>query len=290
MTQSAVTKSLQEAEALLGVLLFDRTNRGVVATIFGEALVAHSRLVLTQLNHAAEEIGDLRDGTGGRIALGTLLAASAELLPRAVARLRRERPNVVVSISEGTNDILLPALRMGKLDLVVGRLPEFAERAELAQEILFHDVACVVTRPGHPLVGRANLRLADLTDWDWILPPPETTLRRQIDSAFHDVGVEPPPHTVESVSVVTNRGLVRDADYLSVLPWQNAQAEAEEGHLSILPVALPTTVGPLGITTRRNARLSPATGQLLEILRSVASDMTPSPFLAGIPISQPAMN
>jgi DNA-binding transcriptional LysR family regulator len=175
---------------------------------------------------------------------------------------------------------------MGKLDLVVGRLPEFTEQAELTQEILFYDVACVVTRPGHPLVGHAGLRLANLTDRDWILPPPETTLRRQIDSAFRDEGVEPPPHAVESVSIVTNRGLVRDADYLSVLPWQNAKADAQEGHLSILPVALPTTAGPLGITTRRNARLSPATGQLLEMLRRVARDMTPSPLLTGIPISQ----
>lgn len=111
MTQSAVTKALQELEALTGSKLFDRTNRGVVATIFGETLAEHARFIITQLTHAEEHLADLRDGTGGRIAIGTLLSASAELLPGAIARLRRERPRIVIRIVEGTGDVLVPALR-----------------------------------------------------------------------------------------------------------------------------------------------------------------------------------
>ena len=56
LTQSAVTKALQEAEAVVGERLFDRTNRGALPTQAGEVLLAHARLVLTQLRHAGQEL------------------------------------------------------------------------------------------------------------------------------------------------------------------------------------------------------------------------------------------
>lgn len=275
MTQSAVTKALQEIETLTRARLFDRTNRGVVATLYGETLAEHARLVLTQLAHAEEHLADLRDGTGGRVAIGTLLSASAELLPTAIARLRRERPKLVVKIVEGTNDVLIPALRAGELDMVVGRLSEQRDRLNVVQEVLMDDIACIVARRGHPLAERGDLTLADLTGWEWILPPQETSLRRQIDIAFREEGLEPPTHAVDSVSLLTNRALLIDADYLGVFPAQVARREAASGAIIILPVTLRATAIPIGITTRTNARLSPAAEVLVGILRQTARDIEP---------------
>ncbi|WP_336071095.1 LysR family transcriptional regulator [Nitratireductor rhodophyticola] len=274
MTQSAVTKALQEVEALTQAVLFDRTNRGVAPTIFGETLAEHARFIVTQLDHAEEHLADLRDGTGGRIAIGTLLSASAELLPGAIARLRRQRPRIVVRIVEGTNDVLIPALRSGEIDLVVGRLSEHRERQDVEQETLMDDLACIVVRSGHPLARRKALTLPDLVGWDWILPPQETSLRRQVDMAFRQRGLEPPMHAVESVSLLTNRGLLVGADYLGVLPVQAARREAASGVLTILPVSLGATQRSLGITTRANARLTPAAKGLIEMLREVAGELT----------------
>lgn len=273
MTQSAVTKALQEVETLTRARLFDRTNRGVAPTLFGETLAEHARLVLTQLAHAEEHLADLRDGTGGRVAIGTLLSASAELLPTAIARLRKERPKLVVKIVEGTNDVLIPALRAGELDLVVGRLSELRDRLNVVQEVLMDDIACIVARRGHPLAERTNLMLADLVGWEWILPPQETSLRRQIDIAFREEGLEPPTHAVDSVSLLTNRALLIDADYLGVFPAQVARREAASGAITILPVTLRATAIPIGITTRTNARLSPAAEVLVDILRRTARDI-----------------
>lgn len=272
MTQSAVTKALQEVEALTRTHLFDRSNRGVAPTLFGDTLAEHARLVLTQLEHAEEHLSDLRDGRGGRVAIGTLLAASAELLPSAIVRLRSERPKLVVKIVEGTDDMLIPALKAGELDLVIGRLSERRESVNLNQEVLTEDSACVVVRPGHPLAGRARLSLAELTQWEWILPPPETNMRRQIDITFMEEGLEPPVHAIDSVSLLTNRQLLRATDHLGVFPAQVARQEATLGSVVILPVVLRATAGLIGITTRANTRLSPAAGVFVETLRAVAAE------------------
>lgn len=273
MTQSAVTKALQEVESLTETRLFERTNRGAVPTLPGATLIGHARLILTQLRHAEEHLADLRDGTGGRVAVGTLLSASAMLLPRAIARLRAARTNIDIKVVEATNDILMPRLRSGELDVVVGRLSEHRETRDVEQETLLEDHPCVVCRPEHPLTRLQNPRLEDLVGWDWILPPPDVSLRRQLDVAFRQAGVPPPLHAVESVSLLTNRALLQRGDYLAVMPLQAGLAEAATGAVVIVPVAMPNVSRPIGITRRANSALSPAAETFVRTLRDISREM-----------------
>ena len=274
MTQSAVTKAVRDLEMDLGVDLFERGNRGVTPTIYGEALVSHARRVLAQLEHAAEEIDDLAHGAGGRVAIGTLLAASAWLLPTAITRLRAERPRVVVDVVEGTNDRLQPMLLRGDLDMVVGRLSEFRHRAGVDQEPLYSDGVVILARPEHPLVRRESLSLADLQEADWILPPAETTLRRQLEKAFFDAGLDPPRCAVQSVSILTNRKLLYDTDLIGAWPRGVAADDLAQGRLVSLALRLDEILWPVGVATRKLAQLSPAADALLAMLREVGREAT----------------
>lgn len=274
MTQSAITKALQEVEATAGIRLFERSNRGTLPTPYGEAMIAHARVILTQIHHADQELADLRDGTSGTVAIGTLLSAAVELLPNAIAQVLETRPNLTIRLVEGTNDSLMPQLRSGALDLVVGRLPVFRQRDGIRQEPLMADDARIVARKGHPLSQRRHLTLAQLLDCHWILPRQETTLRRQIDEAFRQEGLNPPICGVESVSVLANRALLMNANYLAVWPVRLAESEAGRGLVSILPVRLPATMGQIGISTRMTGRLSPAAQVVITALRDMAATET----------------
>ena len=274
MTQPAVTKAIRGLESDLGVALFERGNRGVSPTIYGEALARHAQRVLAQLEHAAEEIDDLAHGTGGRVAVGTLLAASAWLLPNAIARLRAERPRVVVDVVEGTNDRLQPMLLRGDLDMVVGRLSELRYRAGLHQEPIYAEEVVILARPGHSLASHPHLTLADLRDTEWILPPPETTLRGQIEKAFFDAGLDPPRCAVQSVSLLTNRQLLYESDLLGIWPRDVAADALARGALASLPVRLDDVLWPVGVSTRKLARLSPAADALLSMLRTTGREYT----------------
>jgi len=273
LSQPAASRLLRDLERDLGVVLFARSNRGVTPTPAGEALAAHAKLMLAQLAQAGEQIADLTGGTGGRVAVGTLLAASARLLPLAIARLQTERPRVRVAVVEGTNDRLVPLLAAGDLDLIVGRLPEFRFRDELALEPIYAETSVIVVRMGHPLLHRRRLTLATCAGAPWILPPPETTLRRQVERAFHDAGLAAPRPAVESLSILTNRALLTATDMIGVLPEQVVAEDVAAGRLAILPVALPTTAGPVGIGTRRDGILSPAAEALCAALRAASGTL-----------------
>ena len=273
ISQPTATKLLKDLELDFGVTLFHRTNRGVVATPHGEVLVRHGKLILTQIANAALELDDLTEGSGGRVVVGTLLAASAILLPDTIERLRAKRPNVAVVVREGTNDLLMPALRVGDVDLVVGRLPEYRHRDELVQEPLFDERIAVIARPGHPLVAKAAPNFADLAACEWILPPPETTLRRQIEKEFRDHDQTPPSRVIESVSYLTTSRLVRRSDMLCVWPYHVAKEAIEAGSLAEIPVSPCLKSSPVGVSYRRQGSLSPAAELFLDELRATATDM-----------------
>ncbi|WCL53344.1 LysR substrate-binding domain-containing protein [Gimibacter soli] len=270
IAQPAATKNIRELEETLGITLFDRTSRGVTPTPYGEVMIKHAKLVLAQLRHASEELTSLEEGTAGRIFVGTLLAASSALLPRAVALMKKERPGVGVTIVEGTNDKLMPSLRTGDLDIVLGRLPVYREREGLAQEVLYKDPISIVARRGHPLAERQSLTLKDLADAEWIMPSPQTTLRRQIVTAFLNEGLEPPADLVESVSIMANHALLVSTDMVAAMPFEVANVYPD---LVRLPIDMASADGEVGATTRAGAELAPAAGHFMAVLRRVAKDI-----------------
>lgn len=273
VSQPAATKMIQELELDFGVRLFTRTNRGVIPTEAGDVLIRHCKLVFAQIASATQEIEDLNEGHSGRVVVGTLLAASSRLLPRAVGALLAERPGVAVRVVDGTNEMLMPALRSGEIDMVLGRLPSQRHRAELRQVKLYEERIVLVAGSGHPLVGRTQLALPDLMAHGWILPPPETTLRRQIDQVFLREGQGGPQVRVESVSYLTNRALLQANRLIGLMPAHVAGQDIALGRLAELAWDVPVGQGPVGVTLREAGALSPAAEALFRQLEIVARDL-----------------
>lgn len=64
-SQPAATKLIKDLEADFQVELFSRTNRGMIPTLYGEALIHHGKLILKQITHAAQELDDLKELPAG---------------------------------------------------------------------------------------------------------------------------------------------------------------------------------------------------------------------------------
>ena len=67
MTQPAASRLLKELEDVLEVSLFDRTSHGMRATLYGEVMIRHARMVLSNLSQAHDEISALRAGLAGKV-------------------------------------------------------------------------------------------------------------------------------------------------------------------------------------------------------------------------------
>ncbi|MFF4412873.1 LysR substrate-binding domain-containing protein [Streptosporangium sp. NPDC001559] len=272
LAQPAVTRCLRELERILDVELFVRGPRGVSPTFYGEAFLEHARAALAELRRAGERITDLADGRLGTVRVGTLLAGSSRLLPRAIADLKRAYPGVTVVVSEATFDKQVLRLLAGELDLIVGRLTPLDGLGGLRQIRLYSEAMRLVARRDHPVRGRAGLGLKDLLDYPWVLPLAQTALRQEVEQAFGAEDLDLPADVVECTSILTVRALVRETDMIAVLPELVAAAD---GDLAPLAVPLEGIRRAVGVTVPRERSLTPAARLLLGFLRERASTLEP---------------
>jgi DNA-binding transcriptional LysR family regulator len=273
MTQPAATRLLGDLERQLGLRLFERSARGVAPNAYGESLVRHARSILATLDHARDEINAISEGTTGKVVVGALLVAAPVLVPRAVARFKARHPNHTVLIRDGTAADLLPALRRGELDLVVGRVSSDVPGEGLKFEAFYSEPMLVVARDGHPLGRRRALKLSELAQWPWVVPTPEAPYRRRLDAAFRQAGVEPPRRIVESLSVLVNKMLLQETDMLGVMPLTVAKQYAVLGIVRIMPVKLPPPSGPVGVITASGRPQPAAATDFLQSLREAAREI-----------------
>ena len=276
MTQPAVSKSIQELEAQVGGALFVRGKRGVALTEFGRRFEPHAASVLAELRQLAETLNTTHAGARGQVVVGTLISASAALLPEAIERLRRGAPDVVVTVRVGPNTLLFPLLARGELDVVVGALPGAtavagAERARLASQPLYEEALRVVVGAQHPLARRRKLALAELMGLDWIVPTPDSMAWPSVRAFFGATGL--PARRIESVSILTNLALLASSPMVALMPQAAAERFAHLGQVAVLPIRGLGAFGAVGYTVRADRAPSAATERFLAALRAAGEPL-----------------
>lgn len=272
LTQPAVTKMLQDMEALLGVTLFERHLRGLRPTRFGTAVTRYATLVFSDMANLREELTALETGSVGKVRVGAVMAPTPVLMAEVIRRLRREHPRLNMTVQVDTSDVLVPLLERDQLDLVLGRVPEGWEAGHLTFEKLGDERLAIVVGCGHPLAGRPAPGFGELATWPWILQPRPSPMRALIDRSFEDAGVAPPQSTVETAAILMTTSLLPGSDLIAVVPMEVADFHARIGLLHILPVRVPRKLDPYGIVRRSERPPSTSTTLLIDMLRTVVSE------------------
>ena len=241
-------------------------------------MIRHARSVLADLAQARDELRNLTVGASGKAAVGALPAAAPALLPRGVALLKQRSPGTTVFIREGTMDTLLPELRAGKLDLIVGTLPHVGAGRDLEERILFEERTTVVSGRSHPLARRRKLAWADLGGHPWVLPPAGSLLREPLEDAFQRNGVPIPNNTIESLSVHVIVMYLQIGNALACLSREVARHYEELGLIAILPLELPQLVRPVGMTWSRARALSPSATLVMQCLEDTVRSRKQAPL------------
>ena len=279
LTQPAVTKVIHELESCFDGALFSRSNRGVVPTELGLMLGRRVKSLMAELRYMTDELNDFRLGTSGHVIVGTLISASARLLPRAIAMVKSRTPNVLVTVREGTTAHLFPALATGDLDIVVGRLPErelpIASAFPLTHEALFDESLCAVVGKGYGALPECVAHLSELAGSPWILPTPDSPARLAAEHLFRSAGLQLPTDIVESLSLLTNIGLLLETPRIALMPRVAARQFADAGLVRILDLPQTAAFGTVGFSVRSNKEQSAACGVFIECLREAAQATTP---------------
>lgn len=241
-------------------------------TIYGEAMIRHSRMALTSLSHAHDDIAALKSGLSGQVNVGAILSPSIVLLPSAIARVKQHSPMLRIGVEVESSNILLERLQRGTLDFLVARIMERSD-SNLEYEELSDEPMCLVARVDHPLRHVSNLQLKDIANSGWILPPKGSVLRHRVEMMFHKEGLPPPANVIDTTAILVIISLLQQTDYLYVMPTEIAHFYININVLTILSIDLPCKMDGFGIIARRLQILSPSATILRQAIRDVAREI-----------------
>lgn len=267
ITQPALSKTLRELEDALGVKLFLRDKKGMMLTRFGEVFLQHAATSIASLRQGIDSI-KLAGNTGGlAVAVGVMPNVVSAVMPRVVDLFKQDAPNTTVRIALGSNAQLLDQLRLGELDLVLGRLAQPEYMIGLSFEQLYFESLVLAVRAGHPLTTTSRFRLKMMSDYPWILPHHGTIIRMETERFLLSQGIALSSNIVETTSTDFGRSYLLCGDSIWFTPLGTVAPDIEDGKIVLLPLASGSMDGPVGITVRANATPSPSAALMVESIR-----------------------
>ncbi|KXU33319.1 hypothetical protein A0J57_15425 [Sphingobium sp. 22B] len=154
VTQSALTRSIQAAEAEIGLRLFDRGRDGVYPTRAGEALLADAVPLLRQMENLERNMALLSDRGSGEVCCGFGPLAAALLLETMLSHVARDHGGLRVRTKLGDVGELQALLQEGELDFAVLAHVLVEDRPDLSFRRIGRTRLGALVRRGHPLAGR----------------------------------------------------------------------------------------------------------------------------------------
>jgi DNA-binding transcriptional LysR family regulator len=269
LSQPAITKSLQELEAIFGIALFSRSPRGIVPNDFGRCVIRHARTLRADVGAMRDELASILRGGGGTLAIGAVMGSLPVWLAPTVKALREAQPDTSIEIWEDNSARLLAMLDQRLLDLVIGR-PSVSVHPEAYDFIPleFEDI-CLVVDGADPLGDATEIRLADVIENPWIVPQTMLPMRAVFEQLLDDEKLSFPRYAMETSSTFATLTLLRTGKgTIGLIPRKVGEYFAAGGLVKILPLDFERRGAPYGIATRRGATLTQPVQKFIELCRS----------------------
>ncbi len=279
ITQPAISAALKTLEKGAETKLFHRTSKGMIPTPAGHEIAPYISRALNTIRRIPEDISAYQSELKGTVCVGALPLSRAWLLPQAVIKLISRYPDLKVVTNESGFSSLSTELSAGDIDFIIGALRNEENIPNVKNEVLFEEELVLLTRPNHPLSGRA-IELKELKHIQWILARSHSPSRFLLSEAFIKMGLEAPEPVVESADLAVVRALLLGSDMVAAVSSHQLDYEVSHGILVPLRVNLIDTRREIGLMTLQGAINSPAAQALIDCIHEVIheKDKTNDPF------------
>mgnify|MGYP000162107149 CR=1 FL=1 len=149
ISQSALSQQINLLETILGVKLFDRTNRKVVLNAAGAIFLEESRFILNQLDNAMDRWQQALHGSSGQLKIGFVGSTMKHYLPPIIKKFTSDYPKVGLALEELTNSDQLKALEKDHID--IGFMRSNKVSSEMNIKSVYQENFSLVLPEHHPI-------------------------------------------------------------------------------------------------------------------------------------------
>ncbi len=267
VTQPAATKMLADIEQAFGFALFERHARGMRATPLGSEVVGFAHQAQASLERFLEGLDIKRRGGHGHLVFGAIMGAAPDLVAKAVADIKRERPRLNVRILGETSDQIAALLERHEIELAVGRFVGPLEHNKFDFVPLADEPMRAVVRCQHALIRRRTPGWEELVRWPWVLQTISSPARVLLEGEFARAGVSTPEDVIECTSIFATLQLVQSSDAIAMLPESVVRDHVKAKLLFALPIDIGRDLKAFGLLTRKNEPLTDVATAFVEHLK-----------------------
>jgi LysR family transcriptional regulator, hca operon transcriptional activator len=215
-SQPSLSRQIRDLEDEVGAQLLTRRARGIELTAAGRAFLEHARLVLSQVEAAAEAARRVAHPAKPCFAMGFLTGHELTWMPEALQILRDELPNIDVMISSQYSPLLAEGLSKGKIDAAFLRREKGVP--ELAYRVLVKEPLMVILPSDHRLAALKAISPGDLMGETFVtVSDTAPVLRVVIDNYLKRSGINiTPAHEVDHLAM--GMSLVASTRGVGLLP------------------------------------------------------------------------
>jgi LysR family hydrogen peroxide-inducible transcriptional activator len=266
VTQPALSAQIRALEEILGVRLFERDRRHVLATEAGREVVERARRVLVEIDALAEAARAFQGPLAGTLRLGVIPTVAPYVLPPVLPHVSERFPGLRVFLREEQTARLLDLLGRGELDLLLLALE--AELGDVETLALFSDPFVLALPPGHRLARRKVVREEDLRDEPVLLLADGHCLRDQALPICRTGGArELGDFRASSLNTLVR--MVSSGIGLTLLPSVAVPIEVRSAdELAIRPLVRRAPARTIGFAWRRTSPRRPEFELLAEVFRA----------------------
>lgn len=263
ISQSAVTAALQQLETFLGYPLFERKRDGVVLTVAGARFLRHAEHIMVAVDDAIKMRSEAPPVLTGQVRVGVTYTVAGYFAAPLINRARRLFPNLDISLSEKPRSQIEKDLIDGNIDLSIILTSNLKNRDLVSHATLVNSRRHLWLPSGHELLGKEDIFLKDIVDYDYIALNVDEAIQTQ-RSYWEASGLKPnivfETSSVEAVRTMVASGM--GVTILSDMVFRHWSLEGQRIERRNIMDNIPSM--DVGLAWSATAKLSDATRGVID--------------------------
>ena len=174
LTQPAVSMQIKTLERAVGLPLIDHAGKRIQLTEAGQELYNRATQILGLVDETAQTMADLRSGKRGRLRVIATTTVGIYVVPNLMGRYHHRHPDVEMRLEVANWERTCERLFARQADVAIaGPHPQ----PELRMEPFMEDELVVIAAVAHPLSGRVNIPLEEISRQPMLVREPGSGTR-----------------------------------------------------------------------------------------------------------------
>jgi LysR family transcriptional regulator, nitrogen assimilation regulatory protein len=261
-TQSGISQHIKKLEAKLGIALFERDRGDIRLTTAGKIYYAECVDVLKRLDAAQQRVAASR--VLGSIRVGLMPTFTRSILSPALAQFLQQSPESEIHIVEAYSGVLTDMVLRAELDFAV--VPSFEGAAGISHQLLARDRETLVSARRGKVRNIKPVRLRNREPLKIIVPGPQNTRRRNIETYFtaNSVTVS---QRLELDAMMGTLQFIAASDWVAILPFLMMVSDLDEGRYDIRALEDPALYADFILIQPARKAMTPAAALFAEMLK-----------------------